>query len=96
MSKRSKPDVVHDEPTPEPTPAPRPSLDATALAEIFSYHAPTETQTASYGHIREAAKTLAAVILKHTPRCADQAAAVRKVREAVFTANAAIALGGRV
>ncbi|MGQ0816371.1 MAG: hypothetical protein ACT4O1_18230 [Gemmatimonadota bacterium] len=38
--------------------------------------------------------THADIILDCTPIGADQAAAVRKVREAVMTANAAIACGG--
>ena len=42
--------------------------------------------------IREAAKTLARTILENTPTSADQNAALRHVREAVFTANAAIAV----
>jgi len=37
---------------------------------------------------------LALVILEHTPPSADQSAAIRKVREAVMTANASIACGG--
>jgi hypothetical protein len=35
------------------------------------------------------------MIVALTPPSADQTAAIRKVREAVFTANAAIACGGR-
>jgi hypothetical protein len=36
------------------------------------------------------------VILEQTPVCGDQQAAIRKVREAVFTANSAVALKGAV
>ncbi len=63
------------------------------LDKMFTYHAPaTGTQPGRYGAIRDAGKLLAQQILRHTPPSADQSAAIRKVREAVMTANAAIAL----
>ena len=65
------------------------------LDHVFTYHAPTgPEQLAAYERIRLAAKDLARVIAEVTPTCADQTAAIRKVREAAMTANAAIALGG--
>jgi hypothetical protein len=73
----------------------RPRLDLD-LDHVFSYHAPTPFQQTQYEVIRAAAKTLAAVIEANTPRCADRQAAIRHVREAVMTANAAIALRGRL
>jgi hypothetical protein len=39
---------------------------------------------------------LAEAILENTPQCADQQAALRHVREAVMTANAAVALEGLI
>jgi hypothetical protein len=60
----------------------------------FTYHAATPEQAQSYEAIRRAARELAEVIVYHTPGSADQTAALRKVREAVMTANAAIACGG--
>jgi len=45
--------------------------------------------------IREAGLTMALTILRHTPSCPDQSAAIRKVREATWAANAAIACGGK-
>jgi hypothetical protein len=48
-----------------------------------------------YETIRQAGRTFASVILTNTPSCADQEAAIRKVREAVYTANAAVACEGR-
>lgn len=66
------------------------------LDHVFSYHAPAPWQLSQFELIRSAAKTLAAVIEANTPRCADQQAAIRHVREAVMTANAAIALQGRL
>jgi hypothetical protein len=62
------------------------------LDNIFTYHAPKGDQTERYQKIREAGKNLAQVILDSTPECADQSAAIRKVREAIMTANAAIAI----
>lgn len=53
-------------------------------------------QLVQYAAIREAGKVLARTILEHTVACADSSAAVRKVREAVMTANAAVALQGVV
>jgi glycyl-tRNA synthetase beta subunit len=66
------------------------------IEHVFSYHAPTGDQPQKYERIREAAKQLATVIQDNTPQCADQTAALRKVREAVMTANASIALDGRL
>jgi hypothetical protein len=60
----------------------------------FTYHAPTESDKISYLAIREKAKELALIILINTPTSADQTAAIRKLRECVMTANAAIACGG--
>lgn len=64
------------------------------IEELFTYHSPDAEQQIRYETIRDAAKHLALVILKNTPRGADQTAAIRKLREAVMTANAAIALRG--
>lgn len=66
------------------------------LDHVFTYHAPTAEQAAKYARLREAAKAHAAAILADVPTCADQQAALRKVREANMTANAAVALDGRV
>jgi len=65
------------------------------LHNWFTYHPPTEEQAGRYGEIREAAMDFALVILTNTPASADQTAAIRKIREAVMTANAAIACEGR-
>jgi hypothetical protein len=70
-------------------------LNLTLLEEIdwqFQYHPPTPEQVEKYILIRETAKTLATVIGECCPTCADRSAALRKLREAVMTANAAIAL----
>jgi hypothetical protein len=61
------------------------------LEEIFTYHN-EEWKIEHYKEIRAYAKLLALAILSNTPDCADRAAALRKLREAVMTANAAVAL----
>ena len=62
------------------------------LDNVFSYHKPFGDQPQRYETIRAKAKELAAVILASTPKSADQSAAIRKLRECVMTANAAIAI----
>ena len=62
------------------------------LNNVFSYHAPKGDQTERYEKIRNQAKKLAEVVLECTPGSADQTAAIRKIREAVMTANASIAI----
>lgn len=64
--------------------------------EVFTYHAPTSDQITKYQRVRDNAKSFARVVFENTPRCADQTAAIRKLRECVHTANAAIALEGLV
>ena len=57
----------------------------------FTHHTPKGDQAQRYEQVRRAAKNLAQVIVTLCPDCADTTTAVRKVREAVMTANAAIA-----
>lgn len=59
----------------------------------FIYHPPDLGQIPRYSKIREKAHELAMIILENTPSNADQTAAIRKLRECVMTANAAIACG---
>lgn len=61
----------------------------------FTYHAPTESDREKYIAIREKAKKLVETIIESCPPSADRTVAVRKVREAVMTANASIACGGK-
>lgn len=61
------------------------------IDNLFSYHPPKADQVGRYNLIREAAKKFAETIVENTRGSADQAAAIRKVREAMMTANAAIA-----
>lgn len=71
------------------------SFDTTNVDNWFTYHSPTPDQLPKYAAIREAGRQLAITILNNCPASADSSAAVRKVREAVMTANAAIACGGQ-
>lgn len=65
------------------------------LDNWFTHHPPEgPEQIEKYKEIREAGKAFAEVLVECTPPSADQSAAIRKVREAVMTANAAIACGG--
>jgi len=64
-----------------------------AIEELFTYHKPTLVQEGYYRQIREAAKALAWCIDVCCPPGPDQTTAVRKIREAVMTANASIATG---
>ena len=64
--------------------------------DVFSYHEPTSEQLVRYEELREAARNFASMILQHAPPCADRSAAIRHVREALMTANAAIALEPKV
>jgi hypothetical protein len=61
------------------------------LENWFTYHRPREGQSDRYEMIRAQGLVMARVIFELTPPGPDQTAAIRKVREAVFTACAAIA-----
>jgi hypothetical protein len=69
-------------------------FDDKALEEIFTYHPPTPDQIPKYQAIRDAAKQFAKVLVENSPSGPDQTAAVRLLRQAVMTANQAIALNG--
>jgi hypothetical protein len=71
------------------------TITKSQIENWFTYHAPESDQISKYGIIRDAARNLAEVIMDNTPSSADQTDAIRKVREAVMTANAAIACGGQ-
>jgi dethiobiotin synthetase len=70
-------------------------ITGTELQNWFTYHSPTPEQLPKYQAIREAGLNLAAVIVNNTPSSADQTAAIRKIREAIMTANASIACEGK-
>lgn len=76
-----------------------PQRRATEAEEIdiaFTYQRPDEDKYRTYAGVRAAGKALALAILNAAPKCADRTSAIRKVREAVMDANAAIALEGLI
>lgn len=64
------------------------------LQNWFTYHAPTDDNVESYLRIRSGALAFARIIQAECPNGADKTTAIRKVREAVMTANAGIACCG--
>lgn len=70
-------------------------MDKEELENLFTYHTPVAGDIEKYIAIREWGFNLANTIVNMCPPCADTTAAVRKVREAVMTANAAIACNRR-
>ena len=60
------------------------------IEELFTYHAPNEEQIQQLQEVRTAAKELAYTIMENCPRSPDRTTAIRKLREAVMTANASI------
>jgi hypothetical protein len=87
-----------DQTNPAPLPQGEVALstaDQAWLDDVFRYHAPEPDQIPVYHALREAAKAHASVILRLVPACADRSAALRSIREAGMTANAAVARKGR-
>lgn len=68
------------------------AINTEKIEREFTYHSPFGTQPERYVKLREKAKELALLIVELTPVCADQTAAIRKLRECIMTANAAIAI----
>lgn len=69
------------------------SMSERDLDDWFSHHAPQAGQAEKFEAIRTAGKSFAQVVCGCTPPSGHQAAAVRKIREAVYIANAAL-VGG--
>lgn len=65
-----------------------------ALKAFFTYHAPTEEDKNRYAAINAVALHFATVVMAQCPKGPDRSAAVRMIREARMTANAAIACRG--
>lgn len=61
------------------------------LENWFSYHSPKGNQAERYTKIRDKAREFAELIVQLTPSCADQTAAIRKLRETVMAVNLTIA-----
>lgn len=66
-----------------------------AIQNWFTYHPPTEETIPKFKAVRDAGMAFARVINESCPPGADTSTAIRKVREAVMTANAAIACCGK-
>jgi hypothetical protein len=64
------------------------------VEQLFTYHPANQFTQPKFETIREAAKYFAKVLFNNVPAGADRTAAIRKLREAVMTANAGISLGG--
>lgn len=64
------------------------------VEDYFTYHAPQGDQPARYAALRDAALAFAREIERLVPQGPDRTVAIRKLRESVMTANAAIALEG--
>lgn len=67
-----------------------------ALLNWFTYHSSTPEQLGQYQEVREAARVFAVTLNRLVPGGADKTAAMRKLRECVMTANAAIACASGV
>jgi len=57
----------------------------------LSFHRASPEQAIRIRNIFDAAKDFALIVTKNTPNGLDQTVAIRKIREAVMTANASIA-----
>jgi hypothetical protein len=69
--------------------------DQQQLDHWFEYHPPKGDQAERYTRLRAGAKQFAELIVELCPASADRTAALRKLREVVFTSNASIACEGR-
>jgi len=72
----------------------RPMSSEEIVAEVFKYHSPTPETLPKFTAINQAAKNFAEIVLANCPHGADRSAAIRLIRDARMTANAAIALNG--
>lgn len=68
-------------------------MDNEHLDNLFSFHPPKGDQTERCNDIREAGRLFAQVVIDSTAPGFDQTASIRKIREAVMTAHAAISCG---
>lgn len=63
---------------------------ARGIIESFRYHQPNEGQIDRIAQVRQACIACAKTILQCTPSSADQTVALRKLHEAMMTANKSI------
>jgi hypothetical protein len=67
-------------------------MDTAQIHNIFTYHAPTGSQTSRYVMIREEAKSLALLINASCPESREKSLALTNLQQAIFWANASIAI----
>lgn len=67
-------------------------MKADCFDENFTYHAPFGDQTKRYEKIRAGARTFAELVNSLGPDSEEKTLAIRKIQEAVFWANASIAI----
>lgn len=67
-------------------------MKANCFEENYTYHAPFGNQAERYGKIRAAARVFAEYIDKAAVGSEEKTLALRKIQEAVFWANASIAI----
>jgi len=66
-------------------------MEATDLANRFTYHAPKDGQAERYQEIRDEAHGLAQMINAQCPESREKSLAITHLEDAVMWANAAIA-----
>lgn len=69
--------------------------DRAKVNDIVSYHAPSAEAIDNITRVRDAIEATIVTFMENCPPCADRTAAIRKLREAMMTANASIVLEGR-
>lgn len=73
---------------------PQRDLSPDQVAELVTYHRPTDDQVERITNLRECAEIFINALQKNCPRSADRSSAVRSVREALLWGNASIMLDG--
>ena len=72
------------------------ALSLDEIDSLFALHEVTPETRHKYEAIRMAAREFARVVHANTPRCADQTAAIRKIREAASLSYDAVTLNGKI
>lgn len=62
----------------------------------FDYHKPSDEQVHRISQVRLAAKLMVRCLWEHCPNGPDRTAAIRKIHEAMMTANKSIVLESEV
>lgn len=67
-------------------------MDNDQIKNIFTYHAPTESQVERYQAIRDYAQNFGMLINENCPESREKSIAITKLQECVQMANASIAI----